>query len=91
MTCFEKSRENGCTYVREIIFRFFHFHEIFLNYCFCDENIYSPFWKTTALFKHFNFLKIEGYGLTESSSTGTVTDPDDLSLGCVGAPLLGMN
>jgi len=31
----------------------------------------------------------QGYGLTETSSTGTVTDPDDLSLGCVGAPLLG--
>ena len=49
------------------------------------------FKKKNTLFKHFNFLKIEGYGLTESSSTGTVTDPDDLSLGCVGAPLLGMN
>ena len=47
--------------------------------------------KINALFKNFYFLKIKGYGLTESSSTGTVTDPDDLSLGCVGAPLLGMN
>ena len=29
--------------------------------------------------------------MTESCSTGTVTDPDDLSLGCVGAPLLDVD
>ena len=63
----------------------------FSKLLFFDEISIHLFQKKTPLFKHFNFLKIEGYGLTESSSTGTVTDPDDLSLGCVGAPLLGMN
>ena len=78
-------------YVREIIFIFLYFHGIFLNCCCCNKISIHLLQEKNALFKNFYFLKIKGYGLTESSSTGTVTDPDDLSLGCVGAPLLGMN
>ena len=36
-------------------------------------------------------LLFPGYGLTESSSTGTVTDADDISLGRVGTPLLDVD
>ena len=34
---------------------------------------------------------IKGYGLTESTANGAVIDRDDLTLGSVGTPLLGVD
>ena len=34
---------------------------------------------------------VKGYGLTESTANGAVIDRDDLTLGSVGTPLLGVD
>ena len=45
-----------------------------------------------AIKRKLHYIKfISGYGLTETASTATITDPDDISVGRVGTPLQGVD